>query len=153
MTSYRHTQPGTLIVVSVGLGIALTLAIGIMTLRAPAPARVVVLVVLALLVLSLVLFRSLTVEIGDGGLAVRFGPGWIRKTFALGEIRSAREVRNAWWYGWGIRFTPHGWLYNVSGLDAVEIALENGRSYRIGTDEPARLAAAIREAAALDGGS
>jgi len=40
--------------------------------------------------------------------------------------------------------TPHGWLYNVSGLDAVEVTTKSGKKYRIGTDVPAELEQAIR---------
>jgi hypothetical protein len=39
-------------------------------------------------------------------------------------------------YGWGIHYYGKGWLYNVAGLDAVEIRLTSGRRLRIGTDEP-----------------
>ena len=42
--------------------------------------------------------------------------------------------------------TPHGWLYNVSGYEAVEIALASGKRLRLGTDEPHRLAQALRAA-------
>ena len=56
-------------------------------------------------------------------------------------------MRNLWYYGWGIRYTPHGWLFNVSGLDAVELELKNGRTWRVGTDEPVELLAAIQAAA------
>jgi hypothetical protein len=34
-------------------------------------------------------------------------------------------------------------LWNVSGFDAVELVLDDGRRFRIGTDEPLALAAAI----------
>ncbi len=46
-----------------------------------------------------------------------------------------------WYYGWGIRgwLWPKMWIYNVSGFDAVEIKLKNGKMYRIGTDEPKKL--------------
>jgi hypothetical protein len=37
-------------------------------------------------------------------------------------------------------------LYNVSGMDAVEIHLRSGQHFRIGTDEPELLAAALRMA-------
>ena len=40
---------------------------------------------------------------------------------------------------------PDGWLFKVSGLHAVEINLRSGTKYRIGTDEPKRLTAAIRD--------
>ena len=56
----------------------------------------------------------------------------------------AQPVTNKWYYGWGIKRTPHGWLFNVSGLQAVEITLRSAKKYRIGTDEPERLADAIR---------
>jgi len=30
-------------------------------------------------------------------------------------------------------------IFNVSGFDAVEIKMKNGKIYRIGTDEPEKL--------------
>jgi len=42
----------------------------------------------------------------------------------------------SWLVGWGIRWTGSGWLFNVSGLDAVELSLKSGRRFRIGTDDP-----------------
>jgi len=35
------------------------------------------------------------------------------------------------------------WIYNISGFDAVEIKMKNGKTYRIGTDEPQKLEQAI----------
>jgi hypothetical protein len=52
---------------------------------------------------------------------------------------SITPARNSWPYGWGIHRTPHGWLYNVSGWEAVEVALASGKRLRLGTDEPRRL--------------
>ena len=72
-----------------------------------------------------------------------FGPGWIGRSFPLREIRSWTPVTNPWWYGWGIHLTPSGWLYNVGGSRAVQLDLHNGRSLRVGTDEPERLCEAI----------
>ena len=31
---------------------------------------------------------------------------------------------------------PSGWMFNVSGLDALELVLANGKRFRIGTDNP-----------------
>ena len=70
----------------------------------------------------------------------------IRRAIRLFDIAEARAVRNRWWYGWGIRLTPHGWMFNISGLDAVEIEYTNGRKFRIGTDEPNELEEAIMQA-------
>jgi len=48
--------------------------------------------------------------------------------------------------GWGVHLTPCGWLYNVSGLDAVAITLRDGRKFALGTDDPHGLLAALRAA-------
>ena len=74
-------------------------------------------------------------------LVLRPGPV-AQKHRARGD--HGRDARpQPWWYGWGIHLTPRGWLYNVGGLDAVELALNNGRTLRIGSDEAAALARAL----------
>jgi hypothetical protein len=88
-------------------------------------------------------FSSLTVEVGTDEIVWFFGPGVWRKRIDRRAIASAKPVRNPWWYGIGIHRTPHGWLYNVWGRDAVEIALTTGRTLRIGTDELDALLAAL----------
>jgi hypothetical protein len=98
--------------------------------------------------LVMLLFHSLTVEVARGYLVIRFGVGLVRKRWPLKEIESVEIVRNRWWYGWGIRLTPHGWLFNVSGSDAVQVRLENGKQVRIGTDEPEKLQRALMDAVA-----
>jgi hypothetical protein len=98
---------------------------------------------LLILVTCMVLFGSLTVEVTSSRVRLWFGPGWIRKSLETAEIVEAEMVENPWYYGWGIRLTPHGWLFNVAGNDAVEIKMRSGRRYRIGTDEPDKLLIAI----------
>jgi hypothetical protein len=93
-----------------------------------------------------VLFSSLTVEIADGELRIHFGPGFWRKRYSLADVTGADVARSSWWEGWGIRITPRGMLYNVSGMGAVEIKLRSGQRFRIGTDEPEVLAQALRMA-------
>ena len=92
------------------------------------------------------LFATLTVEVRDGLLKFRFGPGLIRKTLRISDIESCEIVRNPWYYGWGIHATSKGWVYNVSGFEAVEIFMNDGRRLRIGTDEPEILRKVIIEA-------
>jgi hypothetical protein len=89
------------------------------------------------------LFGSLTVEIDQEYLTARLGPGLIRKTIPLRQIVGYQMVRNHWYHGWGIRKIPGGWMYNVSGLDAVELQLQDGSKFRIGTNDPQGLTAAI----------
>ena len=88
----------------------------------------------------------LTVKVGDGVLKLQFGLGVIRKRFLLEEIRAYRVVKNPWYYGWGIKFTPRGWLFNVSGFSAIELEMTSGKTYRIGTDDPEGLAIALGRA-------
>ena len=92
-----------------------------------------------------IVFNSLTVEITDNELRWHFGPGLLGYSLALDEIDRVAIVRNHWWNGFGIRMAPGFRLYNVSGLDAVELRLKSGEIRRIGTDDPQRLAAAIEQ--------
>ncbi|MFC1976816.1 hypothetical protein ACFLWS_00895 [Chloroflexota bacterium] len=138
---YEHTQVGYLIIAAMA---AVMVLIGV-TL-ANAGFNWIAIGVLVFIGVALVLFSSLTVVIWEEELEARFGPGLIRKRFRLNEIESCRAVENHWYYGWGIRLTPHGVLYNVSGFHAVEIKLRTGKKFRIGTDVPQELEAAIRQA-------
>ena len=137
---YEHTQVGYLIIVVM---VAVMVMIGI--ILANAGIDWIAIGVLILIAVLLVLFSSLTVVIWEEELEVRFGPGLIHKRFKLNEIESCRAVKNHWYNGWGIRLIPHGILYNVSGFHAVEIKLRTGKQYRIGTDVPQELEAAIQK--------
>jgi len=108
--------------------------------------NLIAIAVMVVLGVALVLFPSLTVVIREEELLVQFGPGVIRKRFKLNEIESCQAVKNPWYYGWGIRQTPQGMLFRVSGLNAVQIKLITGKEYLIGTDVPQELEEAIRQA-------
>jgi len=97
----------------------------------------------AIIALMATLFGWLTVDIDDRRVLLKMGIGVIRRTIPLNAIRAFAPVTNRWYYGWGVRFTPYGMLYNVSGLRAVEILFDNGRRVRIGTDEPEALVRAL----------
>jgi hypothetical protein len=140
---YRHTQIGWMILGTCG-GIALWF--GFVALlqgrHDPSAAMPMALPCLFLLVIA-VLFGTLTVQVDDQQLLLWFGPGLIRKRIRLADVSTCETVRNPWPAGWGVRWIGSGWLYNVSGLDAVQFSMRNGTVYRIGTDEPLRLDAAI----------
>lgn len=99
---------------------------------------------IVILTLMMPLFGWLTVTVDEKAVTARFGIGLLRKKVLLRDIKSATRVRNKWYYGWGMRMGPWGWMFNVSGLDAVEIELRDGGRFRVGTDEPDELASAIR---------
>lgn len=139
MAEYKHTQIGYLMLTFIAVGVLLVLNYFYLS----GGANPFLLVILAALAVCLLLFSILTVKVDAEEVSLRFGVGLIRKRFPLPEIESHSAVRNPWYYGWGMRRTPIGWLYNVSGLEAVEIAMKDGRKVRIGTDDPAGLDAVI----------
>lgn len=140
-TLYSRKQPGTTILWVVGL-----IVVGLLVALGPAAAHPVLLVVFGLLVLIAVVFSSLTVQVTASSLLFWFGPGVLRKQVSLAEVEQVKPVRNPWYWGIGWRFTPVGTLYSVSGLDAVEITMKDGSRFRLGTDQPERLARALESA-------
>ncbi|MFP6872377.1 MAG: hypothetical protein VCA55_02615 [Verrucomicrobiales bacterium] len=153
MYIYEHTQPGKFIramtglwVMIFGVGSVVMVVLGGKEHAFMLSACIVMLAVFTAIIF--VLFHSLTVRISRNDMVIAFGVGLIQKNFAIGDIRSVRIVRNRWYHGWGIRKIRGGWLYNVSGYDAVEIQLKNERKYRIGTDQPEKLLAAVESALA-----
>jgi len=103
--------------------------------------------VMVIVLLALSSFATLTVSIDENYLQIKFGYGIFRKKFLLNEITSAKQVKNHWYCGWGIRFCchPRMCIYNVSGFNAVEIVTKDGKIYRIGTDTPSELETAIKQ--------
>ena len=75
-----------------------------------------------------------------------FGWGWPRRQVRFDEIEATAAVRNSWWYGWGLRKVPRGWMFNNAGRDAVELTLRSGSVFRIGTDQPDELLAVLERA-------
>ncbi len=138
MNDYRHTQPGKFMVVAMAAAAALVLTLGLLVAR-PALAGVPILLICGWR------FHSLTVEIADSELRWRFGPGLIRKKVPLADVLGVQAVRTTWMEGWGIHCGPHGWLYNVSGYDAVAVTLRDGRRFALGTDQPEALLNAFRQ--------
>jgi hypothetical protein len=135
---YRHTQRGTLTIFFCLLFAVFDAVIVWRSGQWPAAAVMVVLVAFAFV------FSSLTVEIGDNQLRWYFGPGFWSYRLALDQIETVAAVRNQWWNGFGIRMRPGFRLYNVSGLDAVELRLRSSEIRRIGTDDPQGLAEALK---------
>jgi len=121
-------------------------AAGVIALLAdlgPDDARVAIVVAVAGLAVLLVLGK-LTVEIDDALLQWRFGLlGWPRWRLPLADIAAVEKAGSTLAEGWGIRRTREGMLYNASGRLAVRLRLRDGRTIRLGSDEPERLAAFI----------
>ena len=146
---YRHHQVGWLIIALVG-ALAALVASMLFVGGAAIPAAAV----LVALLLLLALFARLGVTVTESDVTAAFTFGFPSRRIALPDIQTFHRVRNPLIYGWGVRAIPGGWMFNISGRDAVELVLVTGRRFRIGTDEPdalhAALVKAIGEPARLD---
>lgn len=150
MTSYKHTQIGYLMLV-VTLAVFALFVWAYSTASAEPPSvdsgpNFAVSAVMVFILFLLASFTALTTSIDENYLRIKFGYGIFSRKFVLNQIASVQSVKNPWYYGWGIKFWlwPKMWIYNISGFDAVEITLKNGKVYRIGTDVPEELETAIK---------
>lgn len=146
---YEHTQAGWPIRIALLAASVVFVVLTVMPESGQSPAPPLALIAGALVAGAIGwAWGALTVRIQDGELQVRFGLGWPRKTVPVAQIAAVEITRTTFLEGWGLRHTRRGWLYNVSGFDAVLLQLANGRSMMVGTDEPRRLKAAIERAQA-----
>jgi hypothetical protein len=139
---YSHTQAvkllwAILLPVTVGVGVSLLAEKG----TAGWPGVALLLVVNVSLLLALGHF---TVEVGEGRVEWRYGVlGWPRWAAALDQISAVEVTTSSALEGWGIRRTKTGMLYNAQGQQAVRLHMRDGRTLRLGSDEPERLAGFI----------
>lgn len=140
---YEHTQTGLLaIIVTVFFAAVFALTA---VLDGDEPAVLVTMGAATVAILAVVwAFNRLRVTVDATRVTVRFGLGWPSRAFPLEEVTAFRPVRNKWWYGLGIRMLPGGvWMFNLWGLDAVDLELESGKRFRIGTDDVEGLIATL----------
>ncbi|MEZ4396286.1 MAG: hypothetical protein R3C71_05220 [Candidatus Krumholzibacteriia bacterium] len=141
MALYEERQLGVMVLVPVAIAALVELLVFVLSGFEPAT-----LIVFVVMLAVLLLFGTLHVEVGASAVTLRFGVGLIHRRFSLREVTRVTPVRNHWWQGWGIRRLPRGWMYNVSGLRAVELEMEDGHVHRIGSRRPRELAIAIEAA-------
>ena len=144
---YHHKQRLSFIRMTYSLA---STALAVAVWRIVSGARVIPMIglVVACAVFYAIFLSSLTIEVNGKELRWYRGPGpfWPHR-LSLDEIQTVAVVRNRRGYGLGFPFSGkiHGfWLYNVSGFDAVELRLKSGDVYRLGTDDPEGLSAALK---------
>lgn len=132
------------------------LAVGVATFTAAAyvgwtgdPRRIPIAITLATagVVETLVAFafRWLTISVNSQDVTARFGPlPLFRRTVPISTIEAVEIGKSTFADGWGIHWYPgRGWTYNIWGFGCIELKLTGGRTLRLGSDEPERLASAI----------
>jgi hypothetical protein len=100
--------------------------------------------VFIVIAICLLIFYKLTIYIDDDYLSFKLGIGFIYKKYQIADIKSCRPVRNNPLFGIGIRIFPGGWLYNVTGFNAIELTFKNTKNkVRIGKNKPDEIAKLI----------
>jgi hypothetical protein len=104
----------------------------------------VALILAICLVVSLFFYRLKT-EISLDKIKLTFGL-FLTKTIDIKKIKKAEVVRNKWYYGWGIRYVFNGWMWNIYGLDAVELQFKDRDAvFKVGSQKANDLKKAIDE--------
>lgn len=146
MTKYRFTQFGTF---SVAIMLPIFLFSCYMLIKALSSGgeeTAPLIFVTVILLITLLTFYQITIIIDDKSVSFRMGIGLLKRSFPVSAISGCTVVRNFPLTGFGIRRVSNGWLYNVSGLNAVELSFKNRNSIvRIGTDKPYEVAEAINK--------
>jgi len=137
METKKYTQFGTFIVaVMLSILVLFTVIFSRTGLLSGTEASFPILFYL-IIVICLLLFYNISIYINDSSLSFRMGIGLFGKSYKLSEIKSCRPVINSAFVGFGIHLLRNGWIYNVSGLKAIELSFYNKSSIvRIGTDRP-----------------
>lgn len=147
MTPYRRTQIGWAMLAALSVSvISVAAAYPLLQAEGEDEGLAVIVVSGALVAAAILFFCSLTVTIDTAHVTIRFGLTPVRKRIRLADIASFEAVRNPWYYGWGIARYGPGWLYNVSGFEAIEIVRTDDSQVRIGTGDSQGLIRALSAA-------
>lgn len=144
MIRYKHAQFGWVIVIGLLLVGVITLVIALGQNDNVQEIFRLRLGMSVFLFFCILLFYNLKTSVTDKEVFVVFGIGLVRKKILLEEIEHCEAKKGQFVLGWGLRYRWDYTLWNVSGFDAVELTLRGKkRKFRIGTDKPEELSAAI----------
>lgn len=98
-----------------------------------------------LMLLCCLTFYKITITVSQTQVSFKMGIGLFGKTYQMSDIRQCRPVSNSFIAGIGIKMLPNGWLYNVSGIKAIELQFKSKYSIvRIGTNKPEEISEYIQ---------
>ena len=149
---YQHTQVGIVTILVILLSAAFTAFALVSALQSAEGQTATLLsitgfVVTGVFILVLVAFNSFTIQIAHGTVTFWFGWGVARQSLPIEAIRSVEVVRNPWYYFWGIKSIPGGWLYSIApGGQSIELVLKDHRKIRLGTNRAEEIKLRLRQA-------
>lgn len=145
METKKYTQFGTFSVIIMLPLFLLFTGLLIKSAVTNSPDLFIYMMLSATFLLCLLIFFRLTITVDNKYVTFKLGIGPIGKAYKISDISSCKPVRNSIFSGFGIRMLPYGWLYNVSGLESIELQFNNRSSIvRIGTDKPEEISKLIQ---------
>ncbi len=142
-TVYLHTQPGWVIRI-ICFAMLLTW-VGLAWFNPTKNVKPALLLGLPITLMILALWWSMTIEVTHTMLHHHFGFGFWKKSYPLNDVAAVSKEKTHWYNGYGIRYVGTGWLYTVSGSDAIQITLTSGDNILLGTDDPDGLLGALSQ--------
>ncbi|PIQ10085.1 MAG: hypothetical protein COW71_03835 [Ignavibacteriales bacterium CG18_big_fil_WC_8_21_14_2_50_31_20] len=97
-----------------------------------------IVIIVSVIVISVaLLFYKLKIFIDANIMTISFGVGLIKRSIELKDIdfNSIEEIKIPWYYGIGLRITPHGILFNTKFGKALKLKSKNNtKTILVGTD-------------------
>jgi hypothetical protein len=124
---YEHSQTGWIMLLVFSL-IPISLTTSYLMLGESHLPAGVFLILLLLFVGILLTFYKLTVKADQQSIHLVFGLGLLHFKIHPQTVDSVKIINTPWYYGFGIRFTPRGMLYNVHGVKAVQITYRDSKT-------------------------
>ncbi|MET1055518.1 MAG: hypothetical protein ABWY16_09435 [Pedobacter sp.] len=119
-TQYKNSQTGWLMLVLFTL-IPIQITVSYLRLgQAHVPTTVFV-ILLVLFIGLIITFYKLTVKADKECIHLIYGLGLVHIRIRPQAVTEVKIVNTPWYYGYGIRFTPKGMLYNIQGSSAVQM--------------------------------
>jgi hypothetical protein len=145
MQTRKYTQIGTMsILIMVPLFFLFT-GMAIRSGLANKPDFLILAFVSFLMLLCCLTFYKITITVSSTQVSFKMGIGLFGKTYQMSDIRQCIPVSNSFIAGIGIKMLPNGWLYNVSGIKAIELQFKSKYSIvRIGTNKPEEISGYIQ---------
>jgi len=148
---YQHRQVGIVTILMIVVSAVFTAFVLVSALQsAEGPATLLTvtgLVVTGGFILALMAFYAFTIQIADRAVTFWFGWGVGKQSLPLDAIQSVEIVRNPWYYLWGIKSIPGGWLYSIApGGLALELVLKDQRKIRLGTNRAEEVKLRLKQA-------
>jgi hypothetical protein len=145
METKKYTQFGT---VSVVILLPLFLLFAVLTIKsvlANSQNLYILVILTSTFLICLLTFYRLTITVDNTHISFKLGIGLVSKSYKIEDLSSCTSVTNSAIYGIGIRMLPSGWLFNVSGLKAIELRFKHKTSVvRIGTNNPDEISQLIQ---------